>query len=431
MIMMQLQLMMLEPVFGIRYINHLHGPGRTMSEKARQKLNKAQQTADEQRIDAKNKVDETNRRKLAADAKKGLNIGQRGGESSKLRTELDGHLAKEVAICEEELKMRERAAEITANMCAWHAIRAQVERRSVQFKMLTNKIKAEETVEIMMAAAEDLPELGLAAWCLAVQGHQESSESDLSLLGTSAAISIFHAGKCWWSCRRHRDIINTCRKIPGLKSSDVKAMRAASSASSASSVVYDADASDSVARRSTQSGTLRMRKGEKAPRVKDFKFFTVPAVFDPSADGLTKEGEAQKWADFEKNKLEPTYTSRKEWDLMLEDLQTKAQKEGNDTVLRIINKELVEREAQKSKIVNEKVEAKAARFQEEQARAADQGEWCAGLVTEASHERVTQLLEAESEGTFLIRRTRDKVNCECRYQPDNPPRLQRVLVCSF
>ena len=68
-------------------------------------------------------------------------------------------------------------------------------------KKLTNKAN----VEIVMAIAEDVPELGLSAYWLATGGLDAmQTDSDASIVILSALISIFHMIKC---IQRYRTIV--------------------------------------------------------------------------------------------------------------------------------------------------------------------------------------------------------------------------------
>ena len=72
---------------------------------------------------------------------------------------------------------------------------------ALEASKLTNKAN----VEIVMALAEDVPELGLSAYWLATGGLDAmKTDSDASIVLLSALISIFHMVKC---IQRYRKIV--------------------------------------------------------------------------------------------------------------------------------------------------------------------------------------------------------------------------------
>ena len=76
-----------------------------------------------------------------------------------------------------------------------------------------SKLTAKANVEIVMALAEDVPELGLAAYWLATGGLDAiETGSDASIVILSTLISIFHMAKC---IQRYRSIVKIAKHAKG------------------------------------------------------------------------------------------------------------------------------------------------------------------------------------------------------------------------
>eukprot|EP00729_Bicosta_minor_P004871 gene4871-34189_t len=183
-------LIMIEPVSGIRLLNSAFEPEPALTKKQLAALDEAKQNAVDVEAETEAKMIRANR---SAAGKEQLAV-----------------LEMEIALLKKEAPLTEAESDAKVRNAA-----VLVQHRL--FALERARMKGTETVEMVMAVFEDIPEIGISLSFLAEGGLESASQSDISLFVTSLGVSLFHAMKCFWSFWKLRKTISDAKLADATK----------------------------------------------------------------------------------------------------------------------------------------------------------------------------------------------------------------------
>ena len=215
-------LIMLEPVSGIALINSAIEAEPALSKDEQEIIKKARhasadvdKTLSELKKEKKERKQELTRFKLndlnsfqthtiffTPEEQKELEEANENA-SATLRSYLD----KEVLAKDFEIKYLQKEVPLKKKVSDFVDLQADQTKSDRVYTLERKALKGTEMVEMVMAAGEDIPEIILGIVFAAKGGLDQSTDADISLFVTSMAISLFHAGKCFWAYTRLRSVI--------------------------------------------------------------------------------------------------------------------------------------------------------------------------------------------------------------------------------
>ena len=200
-------LIMLEPVSGISLLNSAFEPSPPLSDRELKVLLDAKVASANAAIEAGAKNKEADEK-----ARTVRDSPEPSSADKPFVRALFALQKREVELLKMEAAYLQKDAELTQEEADESLCKAELEKQTRWFELERARLRGTELVEMVMAAFEDIPEIGLAIAFVVEGGMKGTNESEQSLFITSLVISIFHAAKCFWSFWTLRKTIRSAKK---------------------------------------------------------------------------------------------------------------------------------------------------------------------------------------------------------------------------